>query len=264
MGRYITWWYIYSFVIVLLTSCHSKKMVTGNMQSTDSTFLKTKSSLYVIDSNMMEDSKILFEAQKRMEKYKRIQQGRFKWDTSFRKDIRISEDLFEYVLASWKQENRLVECGLYKIKRKKGKYVLSPTKMPMGDTINPPDPENLEWKYGGISYRDSIFLRIEGDLVREPQNIWENRIVYSIYVRAVERLYQHIFPVNGYIKWNVMRGREVKISENIFVYITDEWRKDNEKIKTGKYELRRDLSSGGLFAVPKDEPFESRGWERIE
>lgn len=262
MGRYITWWYIYSFVIVLLSGCHSKKTVTGNMQYTDSTFLKTKSSLYVMDSNMMEDSKILFEAQKRMEKYKYVQQGRFKWDTSFRKDIRISKDLFEYVLASWKQENRLVDCGLYKIKRKKGKYVLSPAKMPIGDTITPPDVENVEWKYGGIAYKDSIFLRIEGDL-REPQNIWKSDTIYAIYVRAVERMYQHVFAENGYIRWNITQGREIKISENIFLYITEEWRRDNERIKTGKYELRRDLSSKGLFAIPKDAP-ELEYWEKME
>ena len=208
--------------------------------------------------------KILFSAERRMKKYKYVSERRFKWDIASGKDIGISEDLFKYILESWKQESRLIECGLYKIKKKKGRYVLSPTKMPIGDTINPPDPGNPEWRYGGISYRDSIFLRIEGDLLREFQDIWENSTAYSIYVRAVQRLYQHIFAENGYIKWNITRGREVKISENIFVYITDEWRKDNEKIKTGKYELRRDLIGGGLFAVPKDKPFGPNDWEKVQ
>lgn len=251
--------------ILSCIECHSGKLTKIQGSEMDTTFLQVDGNLYLVeDFWIKKNMNILEMAEKRMEKCRYVSDGKFEWDISSGKDVGISEDLFEYILASWKQENRLIECGLYKIKKRKDRYVLSSTKMPIGDTINPPDPENLEWKYGGISYRDSIFLRIEGDLVREPQNIWENRMLYSVYVRAVERLYQHMFPVNGYIKWNVMRGREVKIFENIFVYITDEWRKDNEKIKTGKYELRRDLSSGGLFAVPKDEPFESRGWERIE
>lgn len=231
----------------------------------DSIFLQTNGSLYLVENySIKKNQNILVMAERRMEKYRYVSEGRFKWDITSGKDIGISEDLFEYILENWKQENRLVECGLYKIKKKKGRYVLSSTKMPIGDTINSPDPENQEWRYGGISYRDSTFLRVEGDLVREPQNIWENSTVYSIYVRAVQRLYQHMFAENGYIKWNITRGREVKKSENIFVYITGEWRGDNERIRTGKYELRRDLIGGGLFAVPKDEPLPPNDWEKVQ
>lgn len=249
------------FLGVILGGCNCRKKVARKMFSKDYSLLEIKGDIYGIDVNAVKNMQVANEAEKRMEAYKYVTGGRFKWDIANGKEIGISEDLFEYVLESWRRENRLVECGLYKIKKEKGRYILHPVKMSVGDTVNPPDAGNLEWRYGDISYKDSVFLFIEGDLLRQPQNIWD---YYDIYVRAVNRLYQHAFPKNGYIKWNVTRGREIKISENIFFYITNEWRMDNQKIKTGKYELRRDLIGGGLFAVPKDEPIAPNNWERIQ
>lgn len=108
---------------------------------------------------------------------------------------------------------------------------------------------------------DSIFLETNGSLyLVENYRVKENLDILKMAERRMEK---HKYVSEGRFKWDITRGREVKISENIFVYITGEWRKDNEKIKTGKYELRRDLIGGGLFAVPKDEPLAPNDWEKV-
>lgn len=98
------------------------------------------------------------------------------------------------------------------------------------------------------SYADSTFLVIEGNLL-EPEVVWSN---IAAFVRAGDRLEQHLFVENGFFKWNVDKGADIKISENIFQHFLYIWKEANKKLKTGNYEIRN--IGGRKFAVPKNVP----------
>lgn len=82
-----------------------------------------------------------------------------------------------------------------------------------------------------ISYKDSVFLKIEGDLFY-PDVMWQN---VDTWVRAQARMVKHRRILNNQFVWNVENGAQVKISENIYDYITRWWGRQNEKLATGDY-----------------------------
>lgn len=98
------------------------------------------------------------------------------------------------------------------------------------------------------AYADSTYLMIEGNLW-EPENVWKN---VDVFVRAGNRLEQHLFVKDGFFTWNIEKGEDIKISENIFQYFLHIWQQSNEKLKTGNYEIRD--FKGRKIAVTKTKP----------
>ena len=93
-----------------------------------------------------------------------------------------------------------------------------------------------------ISYADSTFLEIKGDLY-EPKVIWENE---AIYLRALHRMEQLLFLENERLCWNIKNGVEIKISENIFQYIVDAWQNQNKMVESGNFGI---VLEGGRYVV---------------
>lgn len=253
---------LYTCVIYMcfaFTSCMPKGKMNSSLLNLyrDSMFLEISGVLYEMIGE--EDSDILYHARKRLEKTMHIKKGRITWEAESGKDVNIADNIYRYVTNKWKWDNKAVEIGLYKLKKDHDGYKLIESTMFQVDTLNPPDYGNKNWEYGGISYKDSIFLRLEGDLERLPID----REHYWIYSRASNRVNQHLYVENGRIKCNIHRGIEIKISENVFFYLSKVCDMENEKLESGKFEIRRYKPTGFYFAIRKDKPFESEYWERI-
>ena len=95
-------------------------------------------------------------------------------------------------------------------------------------------------------YADSVFLEIKGNLNDHPEYIWQHQ---DIWIRAGERLEQHLFVENGRFVWDVERGSDIKISENIFEWFVSGWEDQNKKLATGHFEI--DTIDGRKWALPK-------------
>lgn len=102
-------------------------------------------------------------------------------------------------------------------------------------------------------YADSVYLGFEGDLL-DPLVIWGNMDIYS---PAYERMRKHLRFKDNQLQWDIQNGEEMKISENIFNYITMMWDADNEMLKSGKYDLK--LGSMYYEVVSKELKMLSRG-----
>lgn len=83
------------------------------------------------------------------------------------------------------------------------------------------------------SYKDSVFIKIEGDLYN-PKIIWENK---KNYLQAYNRFIQHLSIKENRFVWDIQNGSQIKISDNIFTYIVEGWESQNKKLATGKYEI---------------------------
>ncbi len=111
-----------------------------------------------------------------------------------------------------------------------------------GKAVCPVNDEPLKFP----EYADSVFLEIKGNLYEHPEYIWQHQ---DIWTRAGERLEQHLFVENGRFVWDIERGSDIKISENIFEWFTSTWKDGNEKLATGHFEI--DTLDGRKWAVPK-------------
>ncbi len=96
-----------------------------------------------------------------------------------------------------------------------------------------------------VSYKDSVFLQIEGDL-NHPDVIWGAK---DIWVKALARMECHKRVLDNQFVWNVKNGSQIKISENIYVYIIRWWERQNKKLETGKYKIER-IENGRYFVSP--------------
>lgn len=92
-------------------------------------------------------------------------------------------------------------------------------------------------------YRDSVFLKIEGDL-QDPEVIWGSK---DTYLRSLDRMERYLWIENNRLKWNVTKGKDIKISDNIYAYIVDAWKLQNARLDSGRYKLK------GKIAVPNGE-----------
>ncbi|MBO4957447.1 hypothetical protein [Butyricimonas sp.] len=84
-----------------------------------------------------------------------------------------------------------------------------------------------------ISYKDSIFLDIQGNLnhpdtMRRHADTWE---------RALARMERHHTILDNQFVWNMKNGAQVKISDNLYDFIIRWWERQNKKLKTGNYGL---------------------------
>lgn len=76
-------------------------------------------------------------------------------------------------------------------------------------------------------YADSIFLGIEGNL-NEPEIIWGN---VDTYLAALARMNRYLYVEDNRLKWDVMNGAELNISENIYEYVTCSWKATNNRLE---------------------------------
>lgn len=250
-------------LVIAFTCCARGKICKSPSPSEykDSTYLEVHGNLYEFKGLDQRDFMVLRQARQRISKYMYIDHGIIKWNISSGKEVNVAENLFRYITYAWAHDNNLIEIGLYKLQEENNGYSLKRAVMPQEDTINSPDIDNLDWKYDGISYKDSIFLRIEGDLEQDDEP-WNK--FYKTYSRAVDRMNQHMYIENGRIKCKIKRGIEIKISENIFLYLNKMYYIENEKLETGKYEIRRNKCSNCYFAIPMSQPLDTTIWEQIK
>lgn len=95
-----------------------------------------------------------------------------------------------------------------------------------------------------ISYKDSVFLEIKGDL-NYPDVIWGGK---DVWIQALVRMERHQRIVDNRFVWNVQNGAQIKISENIYEYIVRWWGRENKKLENGKYKLIH-VEGNRYFAV---------------
>ena len=93
----------------------------------------------------------------------------------------------------------------------------------------------------GNSVPEIVFLGFEGDLY-DPEVIWGHQDIYRpAYIRMAHRL-----------KWDFSSAEEVRVSQNIFDYVTGIWMRQNAKLASGDYVL---IPEGICFRVePKRHP----------
>lgn len=218
----------FCMITAIAIGCASQKknqdLTIVPLSGSDSVYLEIKGDLYGI---MWNDDEILAKAAERMGKHLSIENNRFKWDIKSGKDVRVSENIFEYITEYWKRNNEKLQTGEYEIfQYKDGSYFVRPIKYPLS---NP----------------DSVFLEIKGDL-RNPRIIWGEK---DTYLKAQERMEKHLSIENNRFKWDVENGKEVRVSENIFEYLISIWKDNNEKLQTGKYEIWQH-ENGRYFVRP--------------
>lgn len=100
-------------------------------------------------------------------------------------------------------------------------------------------------------FRDSVFLNIEGGNL---DNLFmEGRVNHKIYYQAVRRLNRGVSVQGDTLYWSIKNGAEVKVSENIYDYITFVWKLGNKNLRTDKnYEIRKGIEDGVYFVTRKD------------
>lgn len=81
-------------------------------------------------------------------------------------------------------------------------------------------------------YTDSTFLECEGNL----EYPWVMDRQLGVYMAAHKRMTRHL-RFDDTLIWN-FSSNDVKVSENIYEYITGCWQYDNELLKSGKFTLR--------------------------
>ena len=101
-----------------------------------------------------------------------------------------------------------------------------------------------------ISYQDSVFLGFEGNLY-DPVIIWDHM---NIYLPAHDRLMKHVYLKDGRLAWDIKSGKEIKISENIFRYLTDAMTYENDVLLPGGEYGIYQMTSTGFYIVSKISP----------
>ena len=82
-------------------------------------------------------------------------------------------------------------------------------------------------------YVDSAYLEIEGNLY-DPEIIWGN---VDVYLSAFERMQSHLKFKDNHLYWDFERASDIKVSENIYNYVIDNWKSKNEMINAGTHKL---------------------------
>ena len=138
-------------ILLLSVSCHSNgkgiksvhtdsTIVKGDSIPlycfTDEDFLKTREKMSDLAINPVEDENGTFEdknfniavytaALKRMEHYTCVRDGQIHWSSRSGSEINMADDLYDYIIALYKEQNRLIKEGRYKIvKHEDGTYEL--------------------------------------------------------------------------------------------------------------------------------------------
>lgn len=94
-------------------------------------------------------------------------------------------------------------------------------------------------------------LKVEGNDLNLPTEwLKVNPIIYR---RALHRMNSCLTIKNDTLYWEIQNGAEVKISENIYNYITYLWKYSNAKLKSDtSYEIRKNIQDGGYIITLKN------------
>lgn len=99
-------------LLVLLTvNCTQNKKI---VKVDPFPFLEIEGDLNENPLLLWQNKDIYMEAQYRMEKLVKIDNNLFEWDFTA-EDVRVSKNLFDYIVAGWKSYNERLETGLYEI-----------------------------------------------------------------------------------------------------------------------------------------------------
>ena len=90
---------------------------------------------------------------------------------------------------------------------------------------------------------DFDFLEIKGDLNENPNLLWENK---DIYLKAVYRMEKLVKVDNNCFEWDVT-AEDVRVSNNLFNYITARWKSFNEQLEPGNKEIYK--NEVGIYFV---------------
>lgn len=100
-------------------------------------------------------------------------------------------------------------------------------------------------------YKDSVFIQIPGKNVHE---IFELHVSIPL-GDGNRRLMRTRYMSGDTLCLGVPCGADVRVSENIYEYMTWVTRRDNEKLKTGTdYEIRLNLLDSSYVVLRKDFP----------
>ncbi len=90
---------------------------------------------------------------------------------------------------------------------------------------------------------DFDFLEIKGDLNENPNLLWENK---DIYLKAVYRMEKLVKVDNNCFEWD-FTAEDVRVSNNLFNYITARWKSFNEQLEPGNKEIYK--NEVGIYFV---------------
>lgn len=82
-------------------------------------------------------------------------------------------------------------------------------------------------------YHDSVYLTCEGNLL-EHEVIWKNQ---KIYVPAYIRMKRHLKFNDNRLVWDFTNAAELKVSQNIYDYVTTLWTCFNQQLAAGTHKL---------------------------
>lgn len=227
-------------------SC-DKTFAQSNITSyCDSVFLDVEGDIRDPDV-LRKDLDIYIRAYKRMQMNMRFETGynanRFVWDIKCGADLNISEQIYNKIVTLWNKYNKRLSTGRYDIVLQGDIFIVQPKAHPQ------------MYPVGGL-YKDSVFLFAKGDL-NNPIDAAANAFVFE---RAQRRMERYMYIKDNQYHWKDISAPELKISDNIFDYITDMRERQNDRLATGKYVIRRLRSNGRYYTLKKDVYHDKNIW----
>ncbi len=260
--------FISTFVITLMScSCPKLKLWNGEeICYKDSVFLGFKGNLDN-DTLLSNHQNIYLPAFERLKGHLKVENNRLTWNVRNGAEIKISENIYDFITRLWKKQNKRLETGdfvimeskdryyriLYKrdtVGRIKGdlsnlkltdpNYTKDQNKTEISDsdqiTLSSSYPKLKLWNEEEVCYKDSTFLSFKGDL----QNNTTRQTYQKIYLQALERMKRHLKVKNNRLIWNLKNGTQIKVSENIYNYIIRTWERENTRLETEMYAIMED------------------------
>ncbi|KIO44585.1 MULTISPECIES: hypothetical protein [Sanguibacteroides] len=159
---------LFSFVTVFMMACQQDENFEQMEESSyaimyaDSAYLEIEGNLYdpeVIWGNV----ETYIPAFNRMQSHLKFKDGRLSWEFGSASDLKISENIYNYVIRKWENKNKLLESGTCELAfTKEGNYVIKPI--------------NRE-KYKGVSRgggRYELYIGMDSRNMSYLKEIYEN------------------------------------------------------------------------------------------
>ncbi|MEG0796442.1 MAG: hypothetical protein RR397_08085 [Odoribacter sp.] len=126
-----------TFVYGVFVSCGVRKNLTEIKKSyADSVHLNIKGNL-ILPEIIWDNKEIYLQAFRRMEACKYVYNGRFKWNIKNGAILKISENIFQYLVQVWKNDNKNLATGQYEIRMTPEGYYLALPKDSPTDIFKP-------------------------------------------------------------------------------------------------------------------------------
>lgn len=260
--------FISTFVIILMScSCPKLKLWNGEeICYKDSVFLGFKGNLDN-DTLLSNHQNIYLPAFERLKGHLKVENNRLTWNVRNGAEIKISENIYDFITRLWKKQNKRLETGDFVIMESKDRYyriiykrdtvgrikgdlsnlkltdpnyTKDQNKTEISDsdqiTLSSSYPKLKLWNEEEVCYKDSTFLSFKGDL----QNNTTRQTYQKIYLQALERMKRHLKVKNNRLIWNLKNGTQIKVSENIYNYIIRTWERENTRLETEMYAIMED------------------------